>query len=73
MLFAMFARFRRDVQLFEAFGFSGPMVTDAQTGDHYLPVMVSFILFSFLYSPVEAVLGFLLNVVSRYVCCVRVL
>lgn len=57
-LFYLFSKFTTDVSLFESFGFARPSV--------HFPTVISFMLFTFLYAPMESVLGFLMNCVSRY-------
>ena len=56
-LFYLFSLFRSNADLYESFGFDRPT--------SHFPTIVSLMLFSFLYSPVEAVLGFAINVSSR--------
>lgn len=55
VIFLAFQQFITNKALYDAFGFTGPN----------MPVFIGFVLFQYLYAPVEAVLGFLLNALSR--------
>ncbi|KAJ9081521.1 zinc metalloprotease [Entomophthora muscae] len=54
-VFLVFQQFITNKSLYEAFGFV----------DGAMPVLIGFVLFQYLYAPIEAVVGFLLNVLSR--------
>jgi STE24 endopeptidase len=53
MVFQLFSRFIKYQPMYESFGF------------HSMPILVGFMLFSYLYSPLDAVVDFLLHMVSR--------
>lgn len=54
-IFYLFQQFITNRALYEAFGFV----------DGSMPVLIGFVLFQYLYAPVEAIIGFLLNALSR--------
>ncbi|KAJ3130048.1 CAAX prenyl protease 1 [Nowakowskiella sp. JEL0407] len=53
VVFYLFSLFIHDTQLYKSFGFSEQ------------PILIGFLLFQFIYSPVESVMGFLMNILSR--------
>lgn len=55
ILFYLFAQVITFAPLYKSFGFHGPP----------FPILIGFVLFQMIYSPAEAVMGFLMNVLSR--------
>ncbi|KAJ1565094.1 CAAX prenyl protease 1 [Nowakowskiella sp. JEL0078] len=53
VIFYLFSLFIHDNLLYTSFGFSTQ------------PILIGFILFQFIYSPIESVIGFLMNLLSR--------
>ncbi|KAI9596431.1 peptidase family M48-domain-containing protein, partial [Syncephalis fuscata] len=54
-IFYLFSRCYRDVGLYRAFGFM----------DDTMPVLIGFLLFNYIFSPVESILSFVVNILSR--------
>ncbi|KAF8977821.1 hypothetical protein BGZ46_007098 [Entomortierella lignicola] len=55
LIFYLFSQFINDKAMYASFGF-----VDAT------PTLIGFLLFNYLYSPVESVIGFITNIISRY-------
>ncbi|OZJ02431.1 hypothetical protein BZG36_04463 [Bifiguratus adelaidae] len=60
LLFFLFSQFIHNAALYRSFGFSG-----AGIEPHGMPILIGFLLFQNVYSPVESLVGFLMNVYSR--------
>lgn len=60
LLFVLFSHFIRSVALFESFGFQ------QTTSNGYMPILIAFLLFSYVYSPVESILSFFMKMLTRY-------
>ncbi|RKP24134.1 peptidase family M48-domain-containing protein [Syncephalis pseudoplumigaleata] len=54
-VFYLFSHCYRDAHLYRAFGFT----------DNTMPVLIGFLLFNYIFSPVESVLSFAMNMLSR--------
>ncbi|KAI8057356.1 peptidase family M48-domain-containing protein [Syncephalis plumigaleata] len=54
-VFYLFSHCYRDINLYHAFGFT----------DNTMPVLIGFLLFNYIFSPVESILSFMMNMLSR--------
>ena len=57
-LFLMFSRFSKDAELMSDFGFALP--------GGQIPTVIAFLIFSFVYTPVESIVSLFMNILSRF-------
>jgi STE24 endopeptidase len=65
LLFYLFSLLNADPKLLGDFGFSKNMMLSGSS-QRYIPAIISFLLFSYIYSPVDSLLSFLTHVLSRH-------
>ncbi len=66
ILFYLFGQFLTNVSLYRAFGFDlEAEQTQPDAGNSNLPVLIGFMLFQFVYAPIEHFMGFVMNYFTR--------
>lgn len=63
IMFWFFSTMYKNAKMFTDFGFK---INETPTGVEQFPIVISLLLFSYLYTPVEAVLSFGMNIMSRH-------